>query len=159
MIRAVRPRGVLLVLVLLLVSTMFVLAAGFLSMKTREREAVVQSRDSFQAQQLAYSGLETVRVRMQNDYNFPPSSMGPKQEIFKFTETVRNFDDSLELGRYQIFCDRRWVDVPYQVLRVTSVGQVGDEDGNPVRHRIIAEYSMKEGQKGDLINLIDLGSF
>lgn len=154
-----QPKGVLLVLVLILVSTMFILAAGFLTMKTREREAVVQSRDSFQAQQLAFSGLETVRVRLQNDYNFPPSSMGPLQEVFKFTETVMNFDDTKELGRYQIFCDRRWIDVPYQILRVTSIGQVGDEDGNPVRHRIIAEFNMVEGKKGDLINLIDLGSF
>lgn len=152
-------RGVLLILVLILVSTMFILAAGFLSVKTREREALMQSKDSFQAYQLAYSGLETVRVRLQNDYNFPPATMGPLQEVFKFTENVENYDGTEVLGQYQIFCDRRWVDAPYQVLRVTSVGQVGDRDGNPVRHRIIAEFDMRAGHKGDLINLIDLGSF
>lgn len=157
--RGLRRRGMLLVLVLILIGTMFVLAAGFLSTKTREREAVMQSRDSFQAQQLAMAGLETVRVRLQNDYNFPPATMGPLQEIFKFTETVMDYDNTEIVGRYQIFCDRRWVDAPYQVLRVTSVGQVGDEDGNPVRHRIIGEFSMVPGQKGDLINFIDLGAF
>lgn len=154
-----RQRGVLLVLVLILVSTMFILAAGFLSTKTREREALIQSRDSFQAQQLAYAGIETVRVRLQNDYNFPPATMGPLQEVFKFTETVMDYDGTTELGRYQIFCDRRWVDAPYEVLRVTAIGQVGDEDGNPVRHRLIAEFEMRAGEKGDMINLIDLGSF
>lgn len=152
-------RGVLLVLVLILVSTMFILAAGFLSIKTRERETLIQSRDSFQAQQLAYAGLETVRVRLLNDYNFPPATMGPLQEVFKFTETVMDYDKSTEIGRYQIFCDRRWVDAPYEVLRVTAIGQVGDHDGNPVRHRIIAEFDMRTGQKGDMINLLDLGSF
>ena len=70
-----------------------------------------------------------------------------------------NFDETEELGRYQIFCDRRWVDAPFEVLRVTAIGQVGDEDGNPVRHRIIAEFDMRVGQKGDMINLIDLGAF
>jgi hypothetical protein len=154
-----RQRGVLLVLVLILITTLFVLAAGFLSKKTQERKAVNLTRDSFQAQQLAFAGLETVRVRLQNDFNFPPATMGPLQEVFKFTEVVRDYDDATDLGQYQIFCDRRWVDTPYWLLRVTSVGQVGDADGNPVRHKIIAEYSMAPGNKGDLINLLDLGSF
>lgn len=154
-----RRRGVLLLLVMILVSTLFVMAAGFLSTKTREREAVMMSRASFQAQQLAYSGLETVRVRLQNDFNFPPATMGPLQEVFKFTEVVQDFDNNTELGRYQIFCDRRWVDSPYWVLRVTAIGQVGDEDGNPIRHKIVADFSMKVGSKGDLLNLLDMGSF
>lgn len=153
-----KKRGVLLVLVLILISTLFVLAAGFLSTKTRERRAATLLRDSFQAQQLAYAGLETVRVRMLNDFNFPPATMGPLQEVFKFTEEVNSFDDSGVIGQYQIFCDRRWVGKPYYVLRVTSVGQVGDEDGNPVRHKILGEYSMERGQKGVLINMLDMGS-
>ena len=152
-------RGVLLILVLILISTLFVLAAGFLTTKTRERQAVVLTKDAFQAQQLAYSGLESVRVRMLNDFNFPPATMTPLQEVFKFTEIVRDYDDTTDVGRYQIFCDRRWIDAPYWLLRVTAVGQVGDADGNPVRHKITAEYSMLPGSKGDLINLLDLGSF
>lgn len=161
-----KRRGVLLILVLILVATLFVMAAGFLSTRTRERETVVAARDSFQAQQLAYSGLETVRVRMVNDFNFPPAAMGPLQEVFKFSEIVMDFDDVNEIGRYQIFCDRRWIDPPYYILRVTSVGQVGDADGNPVRHKIIAEFSTfvsgdpnTPGNKGDLVNIQDLGSF
>lgn len=155
-----RPRrGVLLILVLILISTLFVLAAGFLTTKTRERTAANLTKDAFQAQQLAYAGLESVRVRLLNDFNFPPATMNPLQEVFKFTEVVRDYDDTQDIGRYQIFCDRRWVDAPYWILRVTAVGQVGDEDGNPVRHKIIAEYSMQPGTKGDLMNLLDLGSF
>lgn len=154
-----RRRGVLLVLVLILVATLFIMAAGFLSTKTRERQAARLTQDSFQAQQLAYSGLESVRVRLQNDFNFPPATMGPEQEVFKFTEVVRNYEDTKDVGLYQIFCDRRWVDPPFWLLRVTAVGQVGDADGNPVRHKIIAEYSMEPGKKGDLLNLMDLGSF
>lgn len=152
-------RGVLLVLVLILIATLFVMAAGFLGTKTRERQAALLSRDAFQAQQLSYAGLETVRVRMLNDYNFPPAAMSPLQEVFKFTESVWEFDGNSIIGNYQIFCDRRWIDPPYLVLRVTSIGQVGDMDGNPVRHKMIGEYSTAEGRKGELINVIDLGSF
>jgi hypothetical protein len=142
-----------------MIATLFVLAAGFLTTKTRERQAVNLTKDAFQAQQLAYAGLETVRVRLLNDFNFPPATMGPLQEVFKFTEVVRNYDDSDDIGRYQIFCDRRWVDSPYWTLRVTAVGQVGDQDGNPVRHKIVADYSMVPGSKGELLNLLDMGSF
>ena len=55
-------KGVVLVLVLMLVATLFIMAAGFLTTRTREREVVKASRDAFQAHQLAYSGLETVPV-------------------------------------------------------------------------------------------------
>ena len=142
-----------------MIATLFVLAAGFLTTKTRERQAVTLTKEAFQAQQIAYSGLETVRVRLLNDFNFPPATMGPLQEVFKFTEVVRNYDDTADIGRYQIFCDRRWVDSPYWLLRVTAVGQVGDQDGNPVRHKIVADYSMLPGRKGELLNLLDMGSF
>jgi hypothetical protein len=149
---------VILLLVLILVATLFIMAAGFLTTRTREREVVKASRDAFQAHQLAYSGLETVRVRMLNDFDFPPLREA-SQEVFKFSEVVMDYDGTNEVGRYQIFCDRRWSDTPYFLLRVTSVGQVGDADGNPVRHKMIGEFDMRPGFKGDMINLIDLGSF
>lgn len=153
-----RRRGVLLILVLILVVTLFIMAAGFLTTRTRERQVVKSARDAYQAQQLAFSGLETVRVRMLNDYDFPPLREA-SQEVFKFSEEILDFDGGQSIGRYQIFCDRRWAGPPYNLIRVTSVGQVGDADGNPVRHKMIGEFSMQPGQKGDMINLIDLGSF
>ncbi len=152
-------KGVILILVLILVATLFVMGAGFLTTRSREQVTVKQGRDSFQAQQLAYSGLETVRVRLRNDYNFPLGSMGPAQEVFKFTEVVQDFDNAIEIGQYQIFCDRRWIRPPYNLLRVTSVGQVGDTLGNPVRHKLIGEFDMRPGFKGDMINMTDFGSF
>ena len=145
-------------LVLMLVATLFIMAAGFLTTRTRAREVVRASRDAFQAHQLAYSGLETVRVRLANDFDFPPLREA-SQEVFKFSEVVMDFDEVNEVGRCQIFCDRRWAVEPYNIYRVTSVGQVGDADGNPVRHKMIGEFDARPGFKGDMINLIDLGSF
>jgi hypothetical protein len=145
-------------LVLILVTTLFIMAAGFLTTRTREREVVQAARDAFQAHQLAYSGLETVRVRLLNDFDFPPLREA-SQQIFKFSEVVMDYDGVNEIGRYQIFCDRRWAVPNYNLLRVTSIGQVGDADGNPVRHKMIGEFDMRPGFKGVMINLIDLGSF
>ena len=99
-----------------------------------------------------------MRTRLQNDYDFPPLREAT-QEVFKFSEVVMDYDNVNEVGRYQIFCDRRWVGDPYFLLRVTAVGQVGDEDGNPVRHKMIGEFDMHPGSKGVMINLIDLGAF
>ncbi len=152
-------RGVLLILVLILSTTMFILASGFLGTKAKQRQTAVLARDAFQAQQLAYAGLETVRVRLQNDFNFPPSTMGPLQEVFKFSELVFDLDGRRVVGNYQIACDRRWSAAPYSVLRVSSIGQVGDLDGHPVRHKILAEFSLADGTKGDLISLLDLGAY
>lgn len=151
-------RGVILILVMILILTLFVMASAFLTTRTREREVVRSARDVFQAHQLAYSGLESVRVRLLNDYDFPPLREFT-QEVFKFSEEVMDYDNTGSIGRYQIYCDRRWAAPPYNLLRVTSVGQVGDADGNPVRHKMIGEFNMLPGSKGVMINLIDLGSF
>ena len=157
--RAQAKRGVLLVLVLLLTTVLLVLGGGFLSTKNQEATSAKLSFESVKAREIAYSGLETARVRLLNDANFPPTTLSPLSEVFEIAEVVRNIDDTEDLGRYQLHCDRRWEIEPYQVLRVRSVGQVGDDNGNPVRYTLIGEFSMVDGERGKLLYLQDLGSF
>jgi len=158
-VRRVETRGVLLVLVLLLTAVLLVLGGGFLSTKSQEANSARLSFDSVKARNMAYSGLETARVRLLNDASFPPSTLSPLSEVFEVAEVVRNIDDTEEVGRYQLHCDRRWEPEPYQILRVRSIGQVGDENGNPVRYTLIGEFSLKDGERGRLLYLQDLGSF
>lgn len=154
-----RARGALLVLVLLLIGVLFVMCVGFLSTKSQEAMVANQARDSFQAREIAFSGLETVRVKMLNDPDFPPARLSPTQEVFEISEELRNYDDTEVLGRYQLHCDRRWMDAPYNRLRVTAIGQFQDQSGNPVRHRLIGEFSTAPGERGRMTNFIDLGAF
>lgn len=137
---------------------MFILSAGFLARKSSEQQVAQMSRQALQARELAYAGLETVRVRLLNDAKFPPSNMDAAQVHFSFSESLRSVDDSSLVGRYQIQCDRRWTEAPYSILRVVVVGQVNDES-NPVTHRLTGDFLMSEGRRGELVNLQDHGTF
>jgi hypothetical protein len=151
-------KGVALVLVLLLVSALFILLAGFLSKKVSERKSVQLELQTLQARELAKSGLETVRVRLRNDGNFPPSQPDINREPFSFNEVVLDIDQLSPVGSYTAELDQRWIEPPYAMLRVRVTGQVGT-DSNPVRHRLTADFSMSPGAKGDLVNLSEDGDF
>jgi hypothetical protein len=151
-------RGAVLVLVLLLIACLFILSAGFLARKGSEGKVAQLVRLGAQSREMAYAGLESVRVRLLNDANFPPSVLNANQDYFSFTEGVLDFDGASEIGRYQVHCDRRWVQAPYCVLRVISVGEVGGAN-NPVRHKLTCEFKMAPDARGDLVNLLDEGQF
>lgn len=151
-------RGAVLVLVLLLISCLFILSAGFLGRKNSEGKVAQLVRLGAQCREVAFAGVESVRVRLLNDANFPPSVLNNNQDYFSFTESVLDLDGVVELGRYQVHCDRRWVQPPYCVLRVISVGEVGGAN-NPVRHKMTCEFKMAPGSRGDLVNLLDEGEF
>ena len=153
-----RRSGAVLILVMLLIAALFTLSAGFLSKKTSEHKAVKMASHSLQAREIAYAGLESVRVRLLNDGKFPPSNLNAIQHTFSFTEAVKNLDETAEIGRYQVHCDRRWVAPPYSILRVTIVGQV-EQTANPVRYKLTGEFLLAAGKRGDLVNLVDNGSF
>lgn len=146
-------------MVLLLVACLFILSAGFLNKSSAEQKLAQVAKQGLQSKELAYSAVETVRVRLLNDSNFPPAALEPSQEVFAFQETVLNYDETAEVGRYQIHCDRRWVAPPYCILRVTVVGQAASDASNPVRYKLTAEFLMNEGQRGTLVNLVDQGTF
>ena len=148
----------MLVLVLLLIACLFIVSVGFLGRKSSEGKVAQMVRMGAQAREMAYAGLETVRVRLLNDTNFPPSVLNNNQDYFSFSERVTDLSEVEEVGRYQIHCDRRWVQAPYCVLRVISVGEVGTA-ANPVRHKLTCEFKMNPGFRGDLINLLDEGAF
>lgn len=153
-----KRRGAALVLVLLLITCLFIASAGFLGRKSSEGKVAQMVRMGAQAREMAYAGLESVRVRLLNDTNFPPTVLNNNQNYFSFSESVMDLAGTTEVGRYQIHCDRRWVQGPFCVLRVISVGEVGG-DNNPVRHKLTCEFRVNPGARGDLINLLDEGSF
>jgi hypothetical protein len=151
-------KGVAIVLVLLLISAIFILSAGFLSKKVSERKSVLLEIQTLQARELAKSGLETVRVRLRNDGNFPPSQPASTTEAFSFSEVVLDIDQLKPVGRYTAELDQRWIEPPYAILRVRVTGQVGTEN-NPVRYRMTGDFLMAPGSKGDLVNLSEDGDF
>lgn len=145
-------------LVLLLIACLFIVSAGFLARKNSEAKVGEMVKFGAQAREVAYAGIESVRVRLLNDSSFPPSVLANNQDYFSFTEGVMDLDGQQEMGRYQVHCDRRWVQAPYCLLRVIVVGEVGGSN-NPVRHKLTCEFKMGPGARGDMINLLDEGEF
>jgi hypothetical protein len=155
-----RRRGMMLILVLLLAAILFVLCSAYLTKQTSDQKVAQYAMQNMQAREIAYSALETVRVRLLNDGNFPPSNLDPAtQNIYTFTEPVMNFAGTSEIGRYQVYCDLRWAQSPWVELRVVVVAQVDTTQSNPVRYKMTGEFYLSPGQRGQLANLIDDGTF
>jgi len=95
-------RGAALVLVLLLITCLFIASAGFLGRKNSEGKVAQMVRMGAQAREMSYAGLESVRVRLLNDTNFPPSVLNNNQDYFSFTESVMDLAGTTEVGRYQV---------------------------------------------------------
>lgn len=144
--------GVTLVLVLLTILSIFILSSAFLTQKLNQQKASRLVLAEFQAQQIAQSALETVKVKLRYDPNFPPSNLAAEQPIFSYTEEMTDPSNGNLVGNYRVDCDRRWL---YQNrLCVTVTATVGRQ-ANPVQHRLRAEFSMMEFKRGDLILLVD----
>ena len=153
-------RGIMLILVLLLSAILFVLCSAYLTKQTSGHKVAQLALQSMQAREIAYSALETIRVRLLNDASFPPSNLDPvAQNIYSFTEPLTDFAGTSQIGRYQAHCDLRWAQSPYLELRVTVVAQIDNPMSNPVRYKMTAEFNLNPGQRGQLANLIDDGAF
>lgn len=152
-----KRRAAVLILVLLLSACLFVLSSSLLARRKGETKMTQMVNLSAQARELAYAGLESVRVRLLNDAFFPPSVLNENQDFFTFSESLPQLDGTGSAGRYQVHIDRRWIAPPYGLLRVISIGEIGGA-ANPVRHKFTGEFKMTPGSRGDLVNLLDEGA-
>lgn len=108
----------MLVIVLLLLALFLTLGAALLSVRVGERRALVGSRQAAQARALARSGLEDARLKLGSDQNFPgPLEVGQTRFVYA---------ESWPEGSYEVTLDYTYAAVPYEVLRVVSVGRSGE---------------------------------
>jgi len=137
-----RRPGFLLVACLLLLSVMMVMGLGLMSSRASRYEAAVLTAQTARARALAWAGLEATRVKLCKDLDFPPPQ-GEGSLPFQFTEQVLDLDGSTRLGSYTVTVDSSWKHIPYQVLQVTSLGNLGPADGlrNP-QVKIVAELDL-----------------
>ncbi len=144
-----RRQGFLLVACLLLLSVMMVMGLGLMSSRASRYEAAALTAQSARARALAWAGLEATRIKLCKDLDFPP----PHTEgslPFQFTEQVMDLDGSTRLGSYTITIDSSWKHIPYQVLRVSSLGTLGPSEGlrNP-QVKIVAELDLSPRLRSD----------
>ena len=135
-----RRRGFALVLALLISTLLLVLGIGFMTKQSYRYRLARLSADAIVAKSLAMAGFENSRVKMQHDLLYPPPDDRYHDE-YSFREPVLELGTTQEVGSYEITVDRRWMDPPYEVIVITSVGHPKDSNA---RYSIRAELDVNE---------------
>ena len=133
-----RQGGFVLVLTLFLALILLSLGMGLLSQRIGQKQASYSSAVAAQALELAESGLEDARVKLTKDLRFPPSrsyntdfglpgDQFPLGEppIFSYSEYLYDVDNAaVPVGRYTVSLDLSHNAPPYNVIQVSSQGDV-----------------------------------
>ena len=160
-----RRRGFMLVAVLLFSLILFALGLGLLGGRVSQYRGSYFQQRAAGALALARSGLEDARLKLSKDLQFP-IGRNPEQTVFSYSEDVTNIAGNF-VGSYTVNIDRTWALPPYEVLVITSIGNVGPPGQEGSRRRLRAELDLAELVRGTtnpnpdyyrLIHLEDLGS-
>lgn len=129
---AVRQRGSLLIMVLLLCVLLVTMGLGFLSSRVGQYQSTLQVALATQARMLARSGIEDARTKLNRDRLFPPSA-GDLQYIFSYTEDYVDGQNQ-RVGAYRVSVDTSKAFDPEYVIALTSTGLVGPAQAPIARH-------------------------
>lgn len=135
-------RGFLLVLSLMVTILIAVIALSLLGVRRGSYASSRAVAEAAQARALAVAGLEDLRVKLAKDPFFP-TGIGDEQVIFSYTETVTALSGA-KVGSYQVTVNRAHREPPNKVLRVESVGMVGDFHAEAPRFTIYAELDLRD---------------
>ncbi|MFN8606302.1 MAG: hypothetical protein U0931_02135 [Vulcanimicrobiota bacterium] len=136
-----RKQGFALILALLISSLLLVLGMGFMQKQSYRYRLARLSADAVVAKSLAMAGIENSRVKMQHDLLYPPPDDRYHDE-YSYREPVLDFSTPpKEVGSYEVTVDRRWMDPPYEVIIITSLGIPADTNA---RYSIRAELDVNE---------------
>jgi len=120
----------MLVLVLLMLVLFLTAGMAFLGKRVLQYRGTTQVVSAAIARELAESGLEDARVKLQKDLLFPPVS-SVDQLFYTYTEKLLAQDGTTLVGTYSVTIDSRYADPPRSILVITSVGCV-----NPARNPV-----------------------
>lgn len=139
-------RGFALVVSFLLLLVIFVLGLGFLGKRMALYKEAVSARTSSQARVAALAGIEDVRVKLEKDGSFPPEGSA-EQLQFSYSEPLQSVGGTV-VGGYTVIVDRRLRQLPYAVIRITSIGWTGPADQPTATRKIYAELDVSPVVRG-----------
>ncbi|ODT76613.1 hypothetical protein ABS71_03210 [bacterium SCN 62-11] len=138
-------------LALLISTLLLVLGIGFMTKQSYRYRLARLSADAIAAKSLAMAGIENSRVKMQHDLLYPPPDDRYHDE-YSFSEPVYDLNSSRQVGTYEVTVDRRWMELPYEVIIITSVGHPVDSNA---RYSIRAELDVSES-RGTFFQIVRL---
>jgi Tfp pilus assembly protein PilX len=119
---------------------LLLLGLAMLNRRADQHKAAQRVAESAMAYELAVAGLESARVRLAKDSSFPPR--GADQTRFTCTEAVYDVDNTTVRGFYVLDIDTRWINKPYFLIKVTSMGCWPEPDKPMARRRLRAEMDL-----------------
>ena len=119
---------------------LLVLGLALLQRQANQYSSSQSLVESSMAYELALAGLETARLRLDKDPEFPPH--GVDQVQFSLTEPVYDVDNQSLRGFYVLDLDNRWRQAPYYVVKITSVGCWPNADKPQSRRKISVKLDL-----------------
>lgn len=115
---------------------LLVVGYGMMSTQSARYRAANKTVQAAQALQLALSGLEDIRVKLERDDKFPGSA-AEDQKVFNYVEDVSDLGKAV--GSYEVQMDTSNDRPPWYVIKVTCTGVVGPKEKPVATRRIRAE--------------------
>ena len=145
--RIPRPRGFMLVSVLLITMLLLTLGMTFLGKRAIQYRRAALYEAGAQARAYAESGLEDALIKFRWDLEFPPLSKD--QRAFTYTEDF--VEDGNRLGGYKVTLGGNRRCAPYAIWLITSEGDVGEDPSKPKALRTLEiEFDVSKHLRGDL---------
>ena len=125
-------------MVLVLSLVLLVLGLAFLGSRARQYQSVLQAYLGGQAEEMARSGIEDARVKLDQDIGFPPP-LAVEQNTFSYAESI--YDPSgAYLGSYQVVIDTSYKNAPFYLMCINSTGTVGAPGAPPTASHTYLAY-------------------
>lgn len=129
-------RAFLLVAALFILIVLLLLGMGLMNSQSARYRAAARAQESAQALELALSGMDDVRVKLETDANFPPNP-AEDQMNFNYAEDVQVA--GANIGSYEVTLDTTFNKPPFNIVKVRVVGSVGPKEKPRAQRVLTAE--------------------
>lgn len=140
-----KPKGFMLILALFMVTFIAVLALAFLGVGASSYSSAQTTRLQQQALQLAYSGIEDARVKLQRDPLFPPSA-GEETKFYSYSESVHDLASGPLIGSFEVTVDQTYQEAPYFLIRVLATGRIPN-GGKEIKKTVRVELDISPNDR------------
>ena len=140
-------KGFVLILALFVVSILFMAGLAFLGQRSGQYRQVRDAARSEMARAVAEAGMEDVFMKLSKDPNFPPAG-GPDQLVFTYSELLKD-PTGVDVGSYSVTVDVSYRVLPYYLVKVTSVGSLGEVDSPTSSRTIRGELDLSPTLRSD----------
>jgi hypothetical protein len=148
-------RGSLLIITFFLAIILLVMGIAVLTMQQNRHKGALLARRGLQAKMVAEAGIEDARIKIQKDIHFKPRA-GDLTYYF-YSESLKDPSDGSIVGRFEVTVDytkssfdpayapssqAQYYAYPFYIVRVRSLGIIGETDNPAAKREIIADIDV-----------------